>query len=316
MPRRAALRRPAVRLLALLLVAAAATLAAVLAAGPGARAADGEAPPAERFADGSCTTTAIRIGFALDRSDRAGRAAADRFARDLSDQLACPVDVLLRDSQKQLLLSLALHQLDLAQLDPEAAIVADRVGAIDVVGAFATGQELPARQQPARLWVRRGGGIGSLADLRGRRVAIGAPLTAGGDLLPRRALLGAGLTPGRDVDPVRIPRDADALRALRAGDVDAAVTRLPLAAGADRGLRQLWASEPVLADVLAIRPGVRSKVRRLVVAATRGLTGTSIGPLAERAGIQHVTALTSVPLDLYAPLAVELDALTAAGQAP
>ncbi|EHN11548.1 phosphate-binding protein of phosphonate ABC transporter [Patulibacter medicamentivorans] len=308
--------RPSPRLVALLLVLAVAVAAAGLALVPGSGArADGGAAVPERFDDGSCTKTAIRVGFALDAGDGPGRAAADRFAHDLSDLVACPVEVVLRDSQKQLLLSLALHQIDLAQLDPEAVVVADRVAAVDVVGMFATGQEIPARQAPARIWVRDGSRVRTVADLRRRTLAIGEQLTAGGDLLPRRALQAAGLRAG-DVSLRRIADDGDALRAVRRGQVDAAVTRLPVGPAEAAGLRALWTSTPVLADALAIRPGVRSKVRRLVVAAARALTATSLGPLAEREGIQHVTALTSVPLDLYAPLAVELDALTAAGQAP
>jgi hypothetical protein len=107
-----------------------------------------------------------------------------------------------------------------------------------------------------------------------------------------------------------------ALRALESGDADAAVTRGPVAASATRGLRRIWTETGPLADVIVLRPGIPNAVRRLILFAIRGLPTASLAPLAARQGIAEPAPLTSVPLDLYAPVAERIDALTAAGLQP
>ncbi|MGX6448180.1 hypothetical protein ACVU7I_08965, partial [Patulibacter sp. S7RM1-6] len=71
-----------------------------------------------------------------------------------------------------------------------------------------------------------------------------------------------------------------------------------------------------LADVVAIRPGVPNAFRRLVLVAVRDLPGRTLAPLAARQGIQQPAPLTSVPLDLYGPVAAQLDDLAGAGLRP
>jgi len=303
------------RRLPLLAVAALVAAVAMLALVAGGRAASGGDEARPRFADASCTRTAVRLGFALPDGDEAGPRAAERAARSFGELLACPVQVVVRRDQVELVAALALHQIDLAQLDPLAMVVGDRVAAIAPIGAYATGLDVPARGAPSRIWTR-GTRIDVLSGLRGRRLALGPALTAGGDLLPRRALLDVGLRAGEDVPTVRAADDARALALLRRGAVDAAVTRGPLRPEDERGLREVWRSEPVLADVVAIRPGVPGALRRLIGASVRGLTAVSIGALADRQGIARPTGMVNVPPDLYGPLADGLDHLTGAGLSP
>jgi ABC-type phosphate/phosphonate transport system substrate-binding protein len=77
------------------------------------------------------------------------------------------------------------------------------------------------------------GGAEALADLRGRRVAVGAGDSPQATILPLQLLADAGLEPGRDVEIVRfeighglhgdhVGGEREAARALAAGSVDAA----------------------------------------------------------------------------------------------
>jgi ABC-type phosphate/phosphonate transport system substrate-binding protein len=79
---------------------------------------------------------------------------------------------------------------------------------------------------------RDGSGIGTVAALRGRRVAVGASDSPQATLIPLGMLAEAGLEPGRDFEPVtfnigvglhgdHIGGERDAARALMAGEVDA-----------------------------------------------------------------------------------------------
>jgi len=80
---------------------------------------------------------------------------------------------------------------------------------------------------------REGGPIRALADLRGKRIGVGAADSPQATLIPLLALAEAGLEPGRDVEVVRhdvllgkhgdhVGGEREAVRALVGGTVDAA----------------------------------------------------------------------------------------------
>ncbi|MBX7081189.1 MAG: phosphate/phosphite/phosphonate ABC transporter substrate-binding protein [Nannocystaceae bacterium] len=81
--------------------------------------------------------------------------------------------------------------------------------------------------------VREGGGVGSLAELRGKTIAVGASDSPQATMIPLQLLREQGLQPGRDVEVRRfdvlvgkhgdhIGGERDAARALMAGEVAAA----------------------------------------------------------------------------------------------
>jgi ABC-type phosphate/phosphonate transport system substrate-binding protein len=305
--------------LAALLLAAAVLLlarpgggvAATPAASPGPR-------DSERFVEDSCAQDAVRFGVVLARGDAAGRAAADRLTTDLSEGLGCEAITVAYATQARLVTALAMHDVDVAQLDPAALVVADRVTGAVSAGAYAVDRDTPARARPTELWVRRGSRVSTLADLAGRPIAFGPRLTTGGDVDPRTALLRAGVRTGGDDDTESrfVDDDVTALAALRAGRVDAAITRDAPSGDDVAGLRRVWSATGPLADVLVLRPGITRAVRRLIQVAVRGLPGAALAPLAARQGISEPAPLATVPLDLYAPIASRLDDLAAAGLQP
>jgi ABC-type phosphate/phosphonate transport system substrate-binding protein len=315
--------RPAFRAAVLLAAVLCVLAGAVLVARPGAGvAADTPAPAGEkdtmRFADGTCADTAVRFGVVQPPADAAARAAAERLGRGLTEGLGCRVVVVAYPTQASLVTALAVHEVEVGQLDPAAVVVADRAVGSAAIGAYAVDESTPARAPRVALWTRGGGDVRALGDLRGRPIAFGPQLTAGGDLEPRAALLRAGVaTAGSgDARSVFTADDASALRALRSGRVDAAVTRGRVRPSSVRGLRRVWSATGPLADVLVLRPGMPSAVRRLMVVAVRGLSTAALAPLAARQGITEPAPLTVVPLDLYAPVADRLDSLTVAGLQP
>lgn len=273
----------------------------------------------KRFADGTCSRTAVRFGVVLPAGDYRGQAAAARITTDLSEQLGCPAMVVVYPTQAQLLTALSTHAVELGQLDPAAVVVGDRVVGTTAIGAYTIGRDVPARAPEVRLWVKASSKIRRLADLRGQPVALGPRLTAGGDITPRAALLRSGVRLGElrgAGHAVWTSRDTDALRKLRAGEVTAAITRGPVPAAQRRNLRRLWSSVGPPADVVVARPGIPNAVRRLLVVAVRGLPGDVLAPLGARQGIPQPGPLMTVPLDLYGPVAAQLDELTAAGLVP
>lgn len=269
---------------------------------------------AKRFADGSCQNAAVRFGVVLPAGDAQGRAAANRLTTDLAEGLGCRAIAIPYATQARLVTALAMQEVDIAQLDPAAAIVASRATGSVPAGAYAVDEDTPARQSPTELWVRRDGPR-TLTGLRDRKIALGPRLTAGGDLDPRAALLRAGVRVDDD-HATFADDDAAALRLLRTGRTDAALTRHAPAPDRVAGLRRVWSTTGPLADVVVLRPGIPKAVRRLIQVAIRGLPGAALAPLAARQGISEPAPLAVVPLDLYAPVASRLDDLVAAGLTP
>ncbi|MDO9409198.1 phosphate/phosphite/phosphonate ABC transporter substrate-binding protein [Patulibacter sp.] len=299
--------------LALLLVCAAVIVLA--RPGGGADAGAAESTGAKRFADDSCQSSAVRFGVVLPDGDAQGRAAADRLTTDLAEGLGCRAIAIPYATQARLVTALAMQEVDIAQLDPAAAIVASRATGSVPAGAYAVDEDTPARTAPTEMWVRRSTDLRTLQDLRGRRIALGPALTAGGDLDPRSALLRAGVRPDA-TETTTTSGDDEALTALRRGRVDAAVTRGAPIASETEGLRRIWSATGPLADVVLLRPAIPRAVRRLIQVAIRDLPGAALAPLAARQGISEPAPLAVVPLDLYAPVASRLDDLIAAGLTP
>lgn len=316
--------RAVLRAAGAVLAIAALVLAGLSVAGPGRTTAAGTTTAAKgekdtkRFADGSCSDTAVRFGVVLAAGDVEGRAAAGRFAHDLAEGLGCGATAVGYGTQAQLVTALAMHEVEIGQLDPAAVVAADRTVGAAPVAAYAVDEDSPARAAAPALWVRRGSDVRRLQDLKGARIAFGPRLTSGGDVDPRVALLAAGVPTGGRDDARSTFTDGDpqALEALESDDADAAVTRGPVAARTTRGLRRIWTETGPLADVVVLRPGIPNAVRRLILFAIRGLPTASLAPLAARQGIAEPAPLTSVPLDLYAPVAERIDTLTAAGLQP
>lgn len=311
------------------LAIAAAVLAGVLVAGPGgaptssATAADG--PSEVRRLVQGCRDSAVRFGIVLADGDAAGRRAATAISDEIGEQIGCRVIVVTRTTQPQLLAALALHQVDIAQVDPATLVAGGRTVALTVMGAYSAVADTPARAATEpRLWARRGGPVSALEDARGRRIVLGPELTVAGDLAPRAALLAAGVPTAPAIAKAadtatavtRAADDGEALGRLRDGDGDVVLTRGTVTATQTRGLRAVWTGEAPLADLLVIRPGVPNGVRRLLLSAVRDVPGALLAPLAERQGIDHPIPLLPVPAELYDSAADQLDALTSAGLLP
>lgn len=311
------------------LVVGAAVLAGVVVAVPGgtpkssAMAAGG--PSEVRRLTEGCRDSAVRFGIVLADGDAAGRRATTAITDELGEQIGCRVIVVTRTTQPQLLAALALHQVDIAQVDPATLVAGARTVALTTMGAYSAVADTPARVATVpRLWARRGGPVSTLDDARDRRIVLGPELTVAGDLAPRAALLAAGVPTAPAIEKAadtatavtRAADDGEALERLRDGDADVVLTRGAVTTAQTRGLRAVWTGEAPLADLLVIRPGVPNAVRRLLLSAVRDVPGALLAPLAERQGIAHPIPLLPVPAELYDPASDQLDALTSAGLLP
>ena len=123
-------------------------------------------------------------------------------------------------------------QFHVAWNSPLAWIEAERMAAELGRKAFAVAMRDSDRDLTSVVVARRDSGIATLADLKGKRVAVGATDSPQATLIPLELLAAAGLAPGEDFEVAHfnigvgkhgdhIGGERDAARALMAGEADA-----------------------------------------------------------------------------------------------
>jgi len=140
--------------------------------------------------------------------------------------------VLYSNYERQVEAHLAGH-FHVAWNSPLAWVRARRLAAARGLKVEAVAMRDTDRDLTSVVVVRADSGFGSIADLRGRRVAVGALDSPQATLLPLSHLRARGLEPGRDFEVVyhdllggkhgdHIGGERDAARALMSGEADAA----------------------------------------------------------------------------------------------
>lgn len=142
-------------------------------------------------------------------------------------------DFLLFSNYEQLVESHFAGAVHVAWNSPLAWIEAERLASRLGRTARAAAMRDSDQDLTSVIVVREGGPVAGVADLRGKRVAVGASDSPQATLIPLLALAEAGLAPGQDFEVVRhevlvgkhgdhIGGERDAARALAEGRADAA----------------------------------------------------------------------------------------------
>lgn len=149
--------------------------------------------------------------------------------RDFFEQNGCPIDVVFYTNYELQVTALLAGHLDIAWNSPLAWLDAQRRSQN---GCRAIAMRDTDRDRVSHLVVRADGPVKTLADLKGRRVAVGAADSPQATLIPLGLLQRAGLEPGRDFTVKRfdvlvgkhgdhVGGERDALACLAAGEADA-----------------------------------------------------------------------------------------------
>jgi ABC-type phosphate/phosphonate transport system substrate-binding protein len=124
-------------------------------------------------------------------------------------------------------------QIDAAWNSPLAHIETERVAKVRGIGVEAVAMRDTDQDLTSIVLVKESSGIHAMADLKGKKIGVGAADSPQATLLPLLHLAEAGVEPGRDVEVVQHDRlvgkhgdhiggERDAAKALLAGTVDAA----------------------------------------------------------------------------------------------
>ena len=233
-----------------------------------------------------------------------------------------------------------LHFLARGTADLGFALADTVADALHRRGPFARSPVIPVRAiatlyaQPVHLVTFADTGIAALADLRGRRVSVGAP-GGGSELVAVRILQAAGLDPDRDLRRERLGF-AGSAEAMKDGKVDAAFISAGAPNSAVLDLANVRGRELRLVSTMEVLPALQRAYGDGAYRAVRIPAGTYPGQAADADGVGHDTllvadarldagmayALTRLLFDHQAelvavhPIAAELSAGTATAGSP
>jgi phosphonate transport system substrate-binding protein len=178
--------------------------------------------------DGAAPALAQPLTLALtpSRDPTALQEAGDAFARTIARLSGVPVKAQVASDYAGVIEALRSRRVDLAFVHPVGYVLANReAGCLILVRDVWQGKT----SYTARIYVKKGGGIERLEDLRGKTIAFVDPASSSGYIYPMVLLIKRGLV--RDRDPKTFFKDAlfsgtheAALRSVLYGRVDAAAS--------------------------------------------------------------------------------------------
>ncbi len=288
-------RRPT--LLPALLLAGA--LALTACGGPSGTDAAGSSP--------TCPDGRVRMGVE-PFEDPAKLVPAARVLGDaLQRRLNCPVEVQVTEDYSAEVLAMRNEKLDIGIFGPLGYVFAEQQAGAEAVASFGTADGRLS-SYTAGIWVPKNSPITSVAQLRGKSLALGSVGSTSGDALPRQALLDAGLQPA-DVRIDYAGGHPEALLALTNGKVDAAEINTQQQASATASgtfdasqFRQVWRSAPIPNDPLTVRGDMDPRFKAAVSDALLNLDPQAVGEVGKLLDVDPPGKLVPVTRDTYAPL--------------
>lgn len=227
------------------------------------------------------------FGVAVPALSRTARPRAEAFVAELAKRVGLPMTLATPQSYDALAAMVDLHKVDVAWLPPIPFMGLEHAKlAIPLVSHSRDASR-------AVLVARKASGVGSVADLVGKRVAWVDPLSASGYVLPRIELESLGIDPRVAFASQRFCLShEECVRAVLDGHADVAGTyagvnaagrvvkgswwRIP---GADAALAVVATFGPVPADVTAARSDVDAAVRDRLTRALLAMSGDASAPL-------------------------------------
>lgn len=228
-------------------------------------------------------------------------------AASLSKQLHCPVRVQIVEEYSAEVLAMANDKLDIAQFGPLGFVFANERADAEAVASFAdsTGKLTTYK---AGIWVPKASPIKTIADLKGKSLALADQGSTSGDALPRKAIRDAGMKDS-DVKLAYTGGHPQSMLALTHGKIDAAeVNTQQIATASKEGqwdgakYRQIWGSAPIPNDPVTVRGNLDPALKRQIARALLHLPKADVGKVGSYLGVDPAGPLVAVSKTTYQPL--------------
>ncbi|GAA2987994.1 phosphate/phosphite/phosphonate ABC transporter substrate-binding protein [Actinokineospora diospyrosa] len=255
----------------------------------------------------TCPNGEIRFGIEPYEDPAKLTPAYEVLTGALNRELNCPVKLQVVQDYSAEVLAMQNGKLELAQFGPLGFVFASRRANAEPLASFGDAQG-KLTSYKAGVWVPKDSPVQSLADLRGKSLALSEPGSTSGDALPRAALAKLGL----DKSSVKLDYAGghpEALLALTNGKVDAAeinTQQLATAKAAGKfdesGFRQVWASDPIPNDPITVAGTMDPAFKDAVRKALLNLKPDEVAKVGKFLDVDPAGPLVAVDKATYQPL--------------
>lgn len=255
----------------------------------------------------TCPDGRIRMGVEPFEDPAKLLPAARVLGDALQRRLNCPVEVQVTEDYSAEVLAMRNDKLELGVFGPLGYVFAEQRAGAEAVASFGTADG-KLSTYTAGIWVPKDSPVTSVAQLRGRSLALGAVGSTSGDAMPRQALLDAGMQQA-DVRIDYAGGHPEALLALTNGKVEAAeINTQQLASATASGtfdaskFRQVWRSAPIPNDPVTVRGNLDPQFKAAVSDALLNLDPQAVGEVGALLDVDPPGKLVPVTRDTYTPL--------------
>jgi phosphonate transport system substrate-binding protein len=261
----------------------------------------------DETAAGGCPNGKVRFGVEPFEDPAKLTPAFEVLASALQTKLGCPVELKVVEDYSAEVLAMRNGQLEVAQFGPLGYVFASQQAGAEPMVSFA-GADGKLTTYKAGIWVPADSPVKTVADLRGKSLALSSVGSTSGDALPRLALKKAGIEE-KAVKLDYAGGHPEALLALANGKVDAAeINTQQLATATAAGsfdeskFRRIWASDPIPNDPIAVRgdldPAFKDKVRNALLE----LEPADVAKVGALLDVDPPGPMVAVSKDTYQPL--------------
>ncbi|MCD0449494.1 phosphate/phosphite/phosphonate ABC transporter substrate-binding protein [Actinocorallia sp. API 0066] len=258
-------------------------------------------------AAGACPNGKVRFGVEPYEDPAKLKPAYQVLAKALEEKLDCPVELQVVEDYSAEVLAMRNGQLEIAQFGPLGYVFASTKAGAEPLVSFADGTGA-LTTYTGGIWVPNDSPIKSLADLKGKSLALGSPGSTSGDALPRYALAKEGIAES-DVKINYAGGHPEALLALTNGKVDAAQINSQQQATATAAghfdaskFRQIWKSDPIPNDPITIASNLDPAFKKKVADALLGLDPADVAQVGAFLDVDPPGPLKAVTKETYQPL--------------
>ncbi|WP_375483690.1 phosphate/phosphite/phosphonate ABC transporter substrate-binding protein [uncultured Jatrophihabitans sp.] len=227
--------------------------------------------------------------------------------KSLGKALGCKVQTSIVSDYSAEVVAMRNNKLDVAEFGPLGFVFASQQANAQAVASFgdSTGK---LSTYKAGIWVPRNSSITTVAQLKGKSLALSSVGSTSGDAFPRFALRSAGLKDS-DLKLTYAGGHPQSLLALKNGKVDAAeinTQQLATATAAKQfdpsKFRQIWTSAPIPNDPITLRSSLSPAFKAAVTKALLNLPPSDIAKLGALLDVEPAGPLVTVSKTTYQPL--------------
>ena len=197
-----------------------------------------------------------------------------KIGKQLSQQIGCPVDVIIATSYNAEIEAMRAGKLELGEFGPLGYVLAHQVADAQAVATYAQADGKQS-SYTASIVTWPGSGIQTLKEVAGHTFAYSDPASTSGHLFPAYALKQAGIDPNTGIKPIYAGSHTASYEAILNHKVDAGELNSDTIAAAEvehqydpKNFVVLWQSQPIPQDPIAVygklKPALKAKLTHVL----------------------------------------------------